>query len=1187
MIYNEKIIHQKIKKMQNFVTDFAQKPYLVPDPGNSQPFVPMYPYGESNSSILINVGSDRNSTTTEFGDLDTNFQNLDRNLPQIVKLQESKLEPGPKLELHDGSLPLFMSYFADTTVHPYSMCPFPKIDLDDVQNILTNIVDGRTPPDRGSWILHYIVRQFDYRFDLTALLRDFKWNDDEYYAKLCFYTYRRNILNCYEFISGMIERMRPVCLTIFKEEIFRSHMLCAQALSNNIDFPAGETVQKAKQSYYTMMREDFCQKRTHLIQFSVLNGIKSFSHIPMLYDYSVGADLTNLMLKSPNMIRRSRFLYQAASSSLLPASYQLQNLITSNYPNFDLNKLKNGTLRIIAFLQNKKETNQIIFDLLEIPFWFPENSSHLAAAIVYVIQLLPKSEFDVENLAKFAFQHVDEISCFKHVFAELQAAKFFNYADFINIILFSSHFQTLKSEAISIVSTLPFYGPTKENIRIFLKEMKHLGQNPFDETIRVFVNGSQNTEQIIFANKSKFESLPYTVQYCIGSFICGNTKSFTEAAEIIMTYNLNTLFPVLIEKIQTTPDAKFNITHKILSSVVDSIPILILHGKFNTFIELLLNNTANPTIVELFISIHEKFKDSIVVQDKSKETYSQIVKNFKSININSDNIHNFFRIFSYLCSLHVFDAFHSIDCLHDFEVIMPTFISNLLNFKSLKSSTLIHFFEEFTESGCISQPSNFFIKTLLSVILGFKESDFTDRIMELLSDFFSYAFKFGHYLPVNYFSECRRKRFPAEIISKVTSILILAAKRNPDVFNPYNTLNDNIVKNFANDTNLLMTYISIICQNCRLPQLTAELVHQCDSSTAQTVTLPCCFFAMLPEGARCSTFEESIENIKELITRENAKLIGYWLKVFLFYSNNSQGQTFPVTFSAPDKSNISKYFTNVAEAFFTIFNTPMDQAKADTFLLSWSTCLHVDRNKRSELYSNIYSSPMIANAAVQSFQLHLSAGDINFNGEIAYFIHPAIQIASVQSIDQLVDTFIAFNYSSINFEKFTTISAIIYVVYITRCQNNPNLMRIESIVYKLLEWIQKVSTLSETGKLDFLIDAFNFVMCYSANIKELRDIKQQESIHMKIKDVYLQLTPDVQKKIILNLPPQYFQLPVDPLYSTVTKPEPEPMQLDLGQNMMMGGQTSFMPPPPPPPPTMPDNSYEIGSMYEEDFLFQW
>ncbi|EAY13146.1 hypothetical protein TVAG_444290 [Trichomonas vaginalis G3] len=1168
--------------MQGFVTEFARKPYLVPDSGNSQPYVPTYQYGESNTSILILDGGDRNSWNNDLGDLDVKNQNLEKNLPIMVRLQENKLEPGPKLALHDGGLALFVSMIQDTTIHPYSLCPFPKIEIDDINYVITNMVDTRAPPDRASWILHYLARYFDYNVDITTKLLEFNYSDDDYFAKFCYYSYKRNILNCYDFLTGIIQKMKPTALKIFKDEILHSHQLCALAFSKQDEFMIGDTPLKAKQIYLNMLNEDMCLQKTHLIQFSILHAISG--HIPVLYDYSISNDLNKLMMNMKSENRRCRQIYQAINTSMLPPSLQLQNLIISNYPTFDVKKIKNGAQRIIAYIPYTL-TNTIIFDLLEIPFWFPENNGHLAAAIIYVIQMLPKAKLNMKQLVDFVYQHVDEIACFKHTFAELQAANLVNYSEFISKVQFSSNFTMLKAETINIVSTLPFYGLKKENNKAFNNAMRRLGSDEYNSALKFFLTNISNLEQTILANKNVMEQIPYATQYSVGSFVVGNTKMFSEALDIIMTFNLATLFPVLVENIYNSTEYKLSITHKILAKIIESIPILILHGFFQKFVEIILNNPTNSTITELVTAIHDKYKDIVSLQDKYKETYSQIVKN-KNVNISTENIRNFFRRFSYLCSLHVFDAFHSIDNQHDFEAVFPTFLTNLLMFRSLKSSTFINFFEEFTESGCISQPSSFFVKILLNVLLSFKENDFTDHVVSVVSDFFSYIFKHGHYLPMNYLSECRRKRYQPEIITKLISILIASAQKNPEVFNPYNSLNDSTVKNFSNDLPLLSTFISVLCDNSHFPQLTADLIHQFDSSTSQPISLPGCFFSMLPEEARGKSFEESFEFMKTGITRENAKLIGYWLKFSIFYTIDNQNVQFPVVFQAPDRNLQTKYMTQVSEAFFGLFNSiSKADENANLYLFAWSTILHVDRNRRSELYSSIYSTPVFANAAVQVFQTHFAQGDINFGSAISLFIHPVIQIAAIISFDQLIDNVINSDYASTEFENFTQLATMISIVYITRCQNKPNTMRIESIACKILEWVRKATVPGVGGKLDFLLDSFNFIMCYSTNIKEMADIRMQQSLNLKIRDNYMMLPELIQKKVILNIPPQSFQMVQDPLYFHVTLPQPVPQfQMDI-------------PPQFPPPPSAPQQqptlnmsmepTIDMTNLEDDDFMFQW
>ncbi|EAY07531.1 hypothetical protein TVAG_125040 [Trichomonas vaginalis G3] len=1122
----------------NYVTEFARKPYLQPDPGNNQPFTPPYSYGDNTNSILCN---DPYQNVPLLNDLDQKFQNLERNTPQMIRLQDQRLDPGPQRYVHDGSVPLWMEMLADTKIHPYSLCPFPKLEEKDLTYVLENIFDQNVSPDRAAWALHYIIKKIGTKIDLTKMLLEFEKVDEHYFAKVCFYCYQDNLLDHLEFLQGAISKLQPESLKIFKNEILRTHVLTVAAFTSSID-------------YLSIMDEQLLLQQTHLIQLSLFYHLGQ-NFTPKL-NFPFGPKIDDLMMRNDLLKKRARSVYQIVTPRLLSLATQLSNIIVASYPYYDEAKTSLA-IESAAIYASDEACSQVAIKLFEILFWFEGENAELSSIIVWTLTKIQVKEFDLPSLVDFYYEHVDQISKLRHLFAELQAFGLVSYTSFVSYIIQAGYILTRPQATSVIISSVPFYVRSPRAMKLFESCMLKLGITGYDQIVREIT--VKPLELTILANMDKVKQLPYPVIYSIVSYAINETKHVSEIIDVISQLNLDTLFPLLFDKITDSKDLKFSINTHIMPRVQNSLPFLVSHGQFSKFIDLITQNSSDPVMMDIILFIYEHYKDI-----PRRPELNEISKTAKGVSIDSTKIRELFRRFSYLCSLHIFDAFHNVETTHDFELIFRTFLSQLLHFHSLKSSTMIKFFLEFAQSGCVTLPPNFFIKHLLAVLLTFPEEDFDDRLNLLLQDFFTFIFEKGLFQPANFLAESKKRRGSANSspFGKIANIFLTICKARLDLFTPLNCFSSNSIKGYQGEP--MLTELVDVLKNAPLPQLTDDVLKSFDN-----MTLAGTYFALLPEEARDPNFEKAFEFFKQNANDSNCRLLAYWLKYHLYFSGPpSQGLPQPIT---PDKQATTKFASTVALAFYNLFmslspENEADMKRRDVFLNAWSLICEKDFSR--------YKTPIFANAALQQATNAIKASNLTYTPFLVDYLHPAL-ICGVSSNQNeiLVDTLLAAPVPQDQQGPFFYTAASVFVSYIYR-QTFPIQTRIENTACRLLEWIYSVSEQRSRG-FDFLLDSLNFITCFTSNLTQIN----QTSYHFKLREIYIKLPEQVRSIIILNIPPQAFEPDKEPLFFNVTAPEPvnlQPPQMQMPQMSM----PQPMPMQPPPQQQMPMQQQQQQQMQQ-------
>ena len=1143
--------------MQNYITSIARKPYLTPDPGDSRPYYPSYQYSESTNSIFCN------DSQINVEDLENKFRKLEINLPLIVRLQDTKLSPGPPQNIHDGKFHLFLAKLPDTNVHPYSLCPFP-MDQMDISYVMQTIFDSCVPPDRSAWALQYIVKKsLDPTLNLTDILLQTMDNmsdpsyKPDFLAKVCFYCYEKNILEHHKFLMGAIKKIPPRSLNIFKREIIRTHTVLSEGLR-----------QKDKvNEIMNMLSENFILQKTHIIQFAILFN---YFQQQAMNPYSFYVNMSSLM-NSDLLNKRAKSIFQIITPTHLSVSTLLRDAIISAYPYYDSVKFRANIERAILFMQKdeyqQEEIEKIVIDVIEVLLWFNEDDRLpcLASAISLVISALPLEEenFPLTELINFIYEHISEITRFRHLFVELQKDEQITYIGFMERIKQLGLFMTKPKETLTVVSNLPFFKRKAINSTLFHRTMKRFHAEGYDALVAEVSEADPQIETAFLKKIDVAKNIPYTALYGMGSFMVDKCVSFSDALEVIFLLDLDTLVPDLIDRLTGRDPLHFSIKRRFIPRMMHILSILVTHNKMNILTDIISKDISDQTNILLGIFIREHYEN-----DKGMlGQITELTKANKGNAIFPEKIMELFRRFSYLCSLHTFDAFHCVENIHNFEMLFKAFMKDLLSFYSLKAKTLFNFFVEFTQSGCISRPMNFFVKIMISVLLTFTEEEFDERLSSLLEEFFEKVFENNMFLPSAYLAESSKKRGRGPLAfnpgTKLVQLLLNIAKRRPSLFTPNNCFNDNSIKMFIQEPKLLTELIEELKKG-PLPQLTDELLNSFDKSCAvPPITLSSAYFALLPEEARDKDFNKAFNYFVKQATPENCRFYAYWLKYYIYFNQatpQSSTVNFPVLFTQVDKQKVAAHNELLAKSFFNLFlsfsDTVEDHKKAEVFLDAWSLVCQTDKVR--------YQTPSFANAAIKLTAQHISASNSVTSPYIVEFLRPAIVIPLV-TMDQLVDICFKLPEKEENF----IFAATVFVSYITHCAQEPKRDKIEMAAQCLLKWLPKIPLMRCRG-YDFILDSFNFIICFSSTILNPRD---QSNMHNALGPYYVMVPENARDPILLNLPPQMFVETKEPLYINVQADEPP--KIDTYQQMPIE--------PPRQAPTDFTPSFDTG--YNDDFTW--
>ena len=181
--------------------------------------------------------------------------------------------------------------------------------------------------------------------------------------------------------------------------------------------------------------------------------------------------------------------------------------------------------------------------------------------------------------------------------------------------------------------------------------------------------------------------------------------------------------------------------------------------------------------------------------------------------------------------------------------------------------------------------------------------------------------------------------------------------------------------------------------------------------------------------------------------------------------------------------------------------------------------------------------------SLQNLKLQLMPSNL-----MIMFYHASLMVIDDKTFDILCEEFCKYKYNEMQFEQFVKFASSVFAVYVSRNSRNSrissNQIIIGMIADKVLEWIPPIHK-SHSECLEYLIDVFNFILCFSNDENSSKDDEDdnyfQEDFHMKIRDNLENIPKDIRKFIILNMPPQIFKPAKPLLYSDFKLPDEKPV----------------------------------------------
>ena len=1090
--------------MQSLVNSLAQAPHSIPIPSDWPPFIPSYNVQETLTTCFTAENFENQLSFPDIPPIEQLFDNLEKNLTNIYKLQVERLPPGPKSYIHSGSIPLFLTYLSDPTIHQYSLCPFPDLDTLDISTFFIHIFDTKVPPDRAAWAIHYYSKKKNLSKDIiTKELLSHNPNDFDFFIKFSYHLYIKNLIHHMYFLDWAIEKVPTENLLIFKNEIIKTHSIFKKALksSNNIKF-------------IDILSELLLLKRSHIIQLNVLCQKNNQNY-------------ENLLKPLQNSIcnRRTKKILDLISAPHLSFMTTLRNILVENFPNYDNDKLKPIFEKLIQFISIEQRP-KLIINLCNIIFWFNNNSYPISTITAYIISLM-NVKFPIEDFVSFLFENSKQINLFINLFIELQYFGCFNYISFHNVLQSRGYFTCKPNETKILILNLPSFERSQNNLRLLVSSLKRLNESTYDDIIQNIIddNNSISPEKAILLKFETFKLLPKIFQFEICSWAISKTNNISEISNIIFNLGFDSLFNNIMDKLSTFNQYNLIFSRTTYYYITQTIPSLIIHQKLNILLKYLSQHVQNPISYEIILFIQEKYKDNSI-WNNLKSNFGDILKNNKNIMINNSEIRLLFRKFSYLCSLHTLDAFHGVRSSKDFEGIIRTFFSDLLLYPSLNTEILYDFYLKFSESLCISKPSEFFIKTFLSVILSLNEENLNSNLELLLFNFFLKIFENKLFEPSLFLHKALTdsKKQKSKSNQHTTSSIYLIKlfmkliQNRKDLFSITSCMNEAVIKGFLQlgngDITLISEFLSIL-KDWPTPILSEDIIKLFDTPGIAPISFGAAMFSLLPKELRNSDFDQVFSYFCNNVTSTTSTFWTLWIKYHPYYTYD-----FPVTIASPDKQVQHQHQNHLASAFYDLLcSLDPNDSKTELFSNCWVLACMTDKSK--------YNSPVVANAALNLAVSDLKNDRAQITPSLLLFLHPAMSNSSNNVFQTLCECLTKLNIQDDQFSSYILLSSSVFIVYASRLTSE-SFVSIINIAEKLLEWLLIV-TEKHFHCFDFLLDTYNFIVCCLSETSLII----QETFHEKMKNLILKLPLEIQDLLLFNLPPQTLINIKDPLFYNV------------------------------------------------------
>ncbi|OHS95369.1 hypothetical protein TRFO_38510 [Tritrichomonas foetus] len=1075
--------------MNTFITKFACTPFLNPPPPDPRvKTTTLHPH-----ETLMTLFEEFDSPFIEDRyEKQRMFNSLENNLPLICNFQAEKMPGGAESNKYCGSVSLFMHYLSDPSAHPYSLCPIPQFENLKLEEMIKYCLDSRIPPNRAVWGIHHFINRTKLTpEEVTAVLTNTTYHDQTFFSRLCAAIYRANLIQHIPFINWAIKNIEPENLLPFEKDFISTHCILYNALLSD-----------KYEKYIDLLRIELLKSQSHLVQFAVICE----------FNKQVFEEPIFSLITDKNMIGRVRYIYELIlpSELMYPCTETLDILIPKvifeNYPKFDFEKILYEIKRSTHFAkQFDNFALTICKSLLHFNSLNNEDYINISALIAWLIKqlgfILPISEF-----VTWVYEMVDKINVIKYLFYELQYQKIIKYQDFLIEIRRRGYFLERFEESAKIFAEFPSLDRSNECLgRIYCTIRRIFPNIDFLSQCKAIGNDFIGNVDII-------QKFPYVMKFEMAYFLIysenGNLK---QKAQFLTDINVEILLPELSINKKSNQYTKSN-----RNTCQKNLQNIKLNGDPNTKQNHKQNSSKNVINVNGFVPKQADKLKTLYEAHGLKEIIKSIPENYSNA-INFDNFITLIQKYSYLCSLHVYDAAFSVRYSPDLESLLTVFFQDLMQFKALNYSQLSSFFSDFNNLKIVSHSPVIFVKTFLTCYLKYHhEKAIKDTMYQFISNHFVDFLRKSIIKPMNYlliiFSIIKDdENINPQLFESLINNVFDVIDENSDIYEVNDCLNNEVVEGFYSSkvSNAIYLYHSYLT---RLRSLKPPELH-----SIPTGNYIAALFSLLPT----ELFSDDIDSLfcffQTHLSKQTIKLWSLWLRDRPKYQPG-----FPVTLSDSSESEKNRYVTRLVDAFSDI-STPLLKESW------WILC----ENKA------------IANAVIYK-SINESAYNIDY-------LHPALLSADESIYERLCEKMR--NVSNI-YDDFMKVASATFIIFIFRFASSQDLTI--NIADRLLEWMNKLIE-KQSRYLITVIDTFNFLICWTIDPLSTQESQKtfQDNLHNTIQANLKKLPNFVKKKIILNRPRQMYKNVSEPMFADLVAPDNDAgTQFQLHSNYNEGNDSS-------------------------------
>ena len=1057
--------------MDSLRPQIALDSYLTPEPQTQHQDKSM----SVPSPMLETLMPNKDSPFPFFGTmLRDALDQMDRNLPAMMKLQSQNLKPFPKPNVHQETASLFLNYWAeDYSKCIFSLCPIPNSRV-PAKLVFETATDFHVAPDRATWLVH--MNSYKERPDsessewgrsrVTALLKEIvstrRMGDQNYLVKLSYELYMKQLIDTAEFPACLIPRVAPEHMMIYFPEILKTCSLVKLCFSQ-------DSAGRYKELLADMLQRD----RVQLVQLGL-----DEKYSPIVED-----------LQTDETEQRIRQLQDLIQPMKLCIETTYRNLLFGIDPLLD-SKLVIETLKPRAAMLSEEEMNRFLFAMIGSLGWARFDKAPVAAMVADVMKsMLVGRVFPFAHFVEFLYDNWEHVEVYGFLFAEMQFHQIFTYASFFQFIHRKGYLTVRREKSLRLLQWLPTLDRSPFVLGRISAAIERISPDcEYDAVLN-------DIGKYLQEDLDQVRTLPLMYRYNIGMWLIDNATSFKETCILLGDLDLLILIPTLFRKVYPggfeTRDGIY---------VEKAIPVFIAHDMLRNLTEMAVRCSSEISLALCqYLDQSKNSQSSVLMQ--FRQPLGDIQKSSKTNSISLAKVKDLFLRNSHLCSLQIYDAFRAIRSEKDFLCVLQSFLADLLSFEALDAETLFDFFVQFCDSQCISKkPAYVFIERLISCDIGERDQE---RVNRVLSDFLVLVFRKRIISPSVFAESLFQKRKTESRLNAplVKLFLGLLSERADELCIEPVQLTKAAVKESSRSSDLFCELL-LCLQKCPHPIINNQLREKMrvQKDTKQGVPLAAAYYSLLPEELRSDDFKTVFGYFARNVDRVTSTYWTLWLQDRVYYKPG-----FPVTVITVDKQTVTEYMQQLAAAFSQLIAQCEDVHAEQTmvYLNCWAL-LCENENKQTSIAS------MEILRLIEELKRNKPIRDtIPLGPIIIDYLHPVLFNAERdQAFEQLCDGFAKYSFTEDMMEAFVSVAASLFVMFAAKTATKPGSgeKRI-FLTVRLCEWLGKLWA-NEKKVFTFVLDSLNYLLSTlsPAELQNLQDAPFRALPEEVLKYVLVNLT---------------------------------------------------------------------------------